>query len=403
VKYNDEVWKRFKSAHDAVRPRVDAQVATESATQQASLAQKHALCEQAERLTGSTDWVATAKQMTELQAQWKQVGPATRRQEREVWNRFRAACGEFFKRRRDDLAERKQVWSKNAAIKELLCQQVEALSDESDLAAAKDTVRRLQVEWKAVGPVRRARSETLWTRFRAACDQVFNRSQQASVAEVQAKVTARAAVCERLEALVPPSGADADADPDAQASPDELARRVAASRTEWRQLAPVPGPQERELNARFHAALAGVVERSPAAFAGTDLDPARNQRALERMCERVEALLEDAAEASAAAGRSPAEVLAAQWREALAANTMGAQVDPAVQRDADRREVKRLQAERSGLGVVLGEIGQQLSDRFRIACDRFFQQHPPSADRASRPRQGTARPPRPKRTKSGGR
>ena len=405
----DEVWKRFKSAHDAVRPRVDAQVATEDAAQQASLTQKHALCEEAERLAGSTNWVATAKRMTELQAEWKQVGPATRRQEREVWNRFRAACGEFFKRRRDDLAERKQVWSKNGASKESLCQQAEALSDESDLAAAKDTVRRLQVEWKAVGPVRRARSETLWTRFRAACDQVFNRSQQASVAEMQEKVTARAAVCERLEALVPPSDADpkAEADAEAQASPEELARQVAAIRTEWRQLAPVPGPQERELNARFHAALAGVIERAPTAFVGTDLDPARNQRALERMCERVEALLENAAEASATDGRSPAEMLAAQWREALAANTMGARVDPAVQRHADRSEVKRLQAERSGLGVVLGEIGQQLSDRFRIACDRFFQQHPPSADRASRPREGTARPsrpprpPRPKRTKAG--
>jgi hypothetical protein len=402
----DEVWKRFKSAHDAVRPRVDAQVATENAAQQASLAQKQALCEEAERLAGSTDWVATAKRMTELQAEWKQVGPATRRQEREVWNRFRAACGEFFTRRRDDLAERKQVWSKNGAIKESLCQQAEALSEESDLAAAKDTVRRLQVEWKAVGPVRRARSETLWTRFRAACDQVFNRSQQASVAEVQEKVTARAAVCERLEALVPPSDADPDPDAGAQGSPEELAPQVAAIRAEWRQLASVPGPQERELNARFHAALAGVVERAPAAFAGTDLDPARNQRALERMCERVEVLLDDGADAAAADGRSPAEVLAAQWREALAANTMGARVDPAVQRNADRSEVKRLQAERSGLGVVLGEIGQQLSDRFRIACDRFFQQHPPSADRASRPREGAARPPRPPRptrTKSGGR
>jgi hypothetical protein len=402
----DEIWKRFKSAHDAVRPRVDAQVATQNAAQQASLAQKHALCEEAERLAGSTDWVATAKRMTELQTEWKQVGPATRKQEREVWNRFRAACGEFFKRRRDDLAERKQVWSKNAAIKESLCQQAEVLSDESDLVAAKDTVRRLQVAWKAVGPVRRARSETLWTRFRAACDQVFNRSQQASVAEVQEKITARAAVCERLEALVPPSDADPEAEAEAEASPEDLASQVAAIRTEWRQLAPVPHPQERELNARFQAALAGVVERTPTAFAGTDLDPARNQRALERMCKRVEALLGDAAEASAADGRSPAEVLAAQWREALAANTMGARADPAVQRHADRDEVKRLQAERSGLGVVVGEIGQQLSDRFRIACDRFFQQHPPSADRASRPREGTARPsrpPHPKRTKPGGR
>lgn len=393
----DEIWKRFKVAHDAIRPRAEAHLARQDAVRQENLAKKIALCEQAERLVASTDWIATAQRMTELQADWKHVGPATRKQEREVWNRFRAACGEFFKRRRDDLAERKQVWSKNAALKEALSQRAEALSDESDLVVAKETVRRLQAEWKTVGPVRRARSEALWKRFRAACDQVYSRSQQAIAAEFEDKLTARAAVCERLEALTP------DRDADAGDPPDGLTSLVATIRTEWRQLPPVPRPQERELPARFQAALASVVERYPAAFAGSDLDPERNRSALERLCERVEARLDDATESSAGDDRSPAEVLAAQWREALASNTMGARVDPAVQERADIEEVKRLQTERRSLGSVPGETGQQLSDRFRTACDRFFQQHPPSADRAPRPRHGGPRTARGRRPESGAR
>jgi hypothetical protein len=393
----DEIWKRFKVAHDAIRPRAEAHLARQDAVRQENLAKKIALCEQAERLVASTDWIATAQRMTELQADWKHVGPATRKQEREVWNRFRAACGEFFKRRRDDLAERKQVWSKNAALKEALSQRAEALSDESDLVVAKETVRRLQAEWKTVGPVRRARSEALWKRFRAACDQVYSRSQQAIAAEFEDKLTARAAVCERLEALTP------DRDADAGDPPDGLTSLVATIRTEWRQLPPVPRPQEGELPARFQAALASVVERYPAAFAGSDLDPERNRSALERLCERVEARLDDATESSAGDDRSPAEVLAAQWREALASNTMGARVDPAVQERADIEEVKRLQTERRSLGSVPGETGQQLSDRFRTACDRFFQQHPPSADRAPRPRHGGPRTARGRRPESGAR
>ncbi len=393
----DEIWKRFKVAHDAVRPRAEARLAKQEAVQQESLKQKIALCEEAERLMESTDWIATAQRMTELQADWKKVGPATRKQEREIWSRFRAACGAFFKRRRDDLTERKQVWSKNAALKEALCQRAEALSDESDVVAAKNTVRLLQAEWKTVGPVRRVRSETLWTRFRAACDQVYNRSQEASVAEFKDKVTARAAVCERLEALAP------DPDTDAGGTPDDVADLVAAIRTDWRQLPPVPRIQERELTARFQAALASVVERAPTAFAGSDLDPARNRGALERLCQRVEALVDGATESSADDGRSPAEVLAAQWREALASNTMGARVDPAVRRRADMDEVKRLQTERSRLGTVPGEAGQQLSDRFRTACDRFFQLHPAPANRPSGPRDVGSRPPRSRRTESGSR
>lgn len=393
----DEIWKRFKVAHDAIRPRAEAHLARQDAVRQENLAKKIALCEEAERLIASTDWIATAQRMIQLQADWKQVGPATRKQEREVWNRFRAACGEFFKRRRDDLAERKQVWSKNAALKEALSQRAEALSDEGDLVVAKETVRQLQAEWKTVGPVRRARSEALWKRFRAACDQVYSRSQQATAAEFEDKLTARAAVCERLEALTP------DGDSDTGETPAGLKNLVATIRTDWRQLPPVPRPQERELTGRFQSALASVVERYPAAFAGSDLDPERNRGALERLCERVEALLGDATTSSASDDRSPAEVLAAQWREALASNTMGARVDPAVQERADIEEVKRLQIERRSLGSVVGETSQQFSDRFRTACDRFFHQHPPSAARASRPRQDGARPARARRPESGAR
>ena len=373
----EELWQRFKTAHDAIRPRAEATLARQDALRAEHLARKVALCEEAERLADSTDWVTTAQRITELQQQWKQVGLATRKQEREAWNRFRAACGRFFRRRRDDLAERKQIWAKNAQLKEALCEKAEALAGESDLRAARETVNQLQAEWKTVGPVRRTRSEALWQRFRLACDQVYTRAQEMGNTEFADRITARASVCERLEALVPETGVTGTE------PPDSLVGTVAAARTEWRQLPPVPRPQERSLTARFQAALTCVVERYPAAFSGSDLDPERSRVALERLCERVEALRDDAA-LSSASGRSPAKILAAQLREALASNTMGARVDPEAKRRADMDEVKRAQIERRAIGLVPGEIGRRLSDRFRAACDCFFQRHPPPpADRAS--------------------
>ncbi len=395
-----ELWQRFKTAHDAVRPRTEAYLAKQDALREENFARKVALCEEAERLAESTDWIKTAQRITELQAQWKQVGAANRKQEHAAWNRFRSACGRFFHRRRDDLAERKQIWAKNAKLKVALCEKAEALKGESDLGTAKERVKQLQVEWKTVGPVRRTRSDALWRRFRAACDGVYSRAQEVSDAEFADKITARASVCERLEALLPKTTVTSETPDHGDAGtelPNNIAETVSAARAEWRRLPPVPRQQERSLTARFQTALSAVVEQYPAAFTGSDLDPERNRVALERLCERVEGLLE-VASSSTASGDSPAEILAAQLRDALASNTMGARVDTEAKRREDTDEVKRAQIQRRALGVVPGETGRQLSDRFRAACDRFFQQHPPVAsDRPPAPRGERA----PRRRRSG--
>lgn len=395
----EEIWKRFKTAHDAIFPRIEAFLAKEAVVREEHFAQKVALCEESERLAESTDWLRTAQRMTELQEQWKLIGSATPKQDREAWNRFRAACGRFFHRRRDDLVERKQVWAKNAALKEALCEKAETVSGESDLGAVREILRQLQAEWKTVGPTRRNRSEALWQRFRTACDRVYTRAQEASEAEFADKITARASVCERLEALVSQGAQLPEAGDIGTAAPGNVAEIVAAARVEWRQLPPVPQRQERSLTARYQEALSGVVERYPVAFSGSDLDPARHRVALERLCERVEALLDDSM-ASSGAG-SPTEILAARLRDALASNTMGAREDPVAKQRSDSDDVKRAQSERRALGAVSGEVCRQLSDRFRRACDRYFQQHPPPPPtrraprtrvEANRPRQSRPRP-----------
>ena len=311
-----DVWERFKTAHDALHPRFETYRSAQDAVRGENLARKVALCEEAERLADSTDWIKVAQRMTELQEQWKEVGPAARKDEREVWNRFRAACGHFFRRRRQDLAERKEVWAKNAQLKEELCAKAEALADETDLEAAKAAVRQLQAEWKTVGPVRRSRSETLWQRFRAACDQVYARAREAVDAPYVEHIRARAALCERLEALataaggegadavaggeagadaappavaggeesadaVPPAvaggeaGADADAVPPAAAGgeesadavpPVDIAAAVEAVRADWRAMEPIPRSQERSLTAPHP-------RPGPAVTAGTPRGP----------------------------------------------------------------------------------------------------------------------------------
>ena len=367
---SEALWRRFKAAHDEIHPRCDAYFARQAEERNNNLKRKVALCEEADALASSADWLRTAERLTRLQAEWKTIGPAPRRHEQALWTRFRVACHQFFTRRKADLARRKEEWARNLEHKEQLCAGAEGLAESTDWEAAAAEVRRLQAEWQTVGPVRRSRADAVWQRFRTACSGFLERYDQKDQAALAANLAERGALCRQLEEMLA-SGADAAARP----APEGLADKVQGIRRDWRQAAELPRTQADVFTARFTSLMARLLEVYPESFRGTDLDPGTNLRKLEELCARVEGHLASAwggDEASA----SPAEVLASRWREALAANTMGVRVDEEAKWREAAEVIKRAQAERNRLGLLPGERGRKLSARFKRACDRFFAQRP---------------------------
>src|SRR4030095_2936998 len=130
-------------------------------------------------------------------------------------------CDKFFTRRNSDLAERKETWAANLAKKDALCARAEELaaSREWDRAAAE--IRRLQSDWKTVGPVRRNKSEAIWQRFRTACDTFFERLKRRDAIDLEAKQADREALLSELESLAQPSAGDTP-----EPTPSDLLRRV---------------------------------------------------------------------------------------------------------------------------------------------------------------------------------
>ena len=352
---------RFEKAHERVYPRCQVHMESQAASRTQNLERRTALIEEAERLASSTDWLKTAQRIAELKEQWKTIGPVPHQQQKETWNRFRSACNAFFQRRKEDLAERKQEWARNLERKEALIAGLEALAGSEDGAGVAEQVRQAQAEWKTIGPVQRKRSDALWERFRAACDAAYGRIHAAEHEAMAAKVAVREAICDELEALLP--AADGAGDPPAQ-----LAATVRDLRQRWRRAPEVPQAVRRRLSARFGHAINGVVARWPGVFRGSDLDPHRQLRRLEELCTRAETLLGSAA----ASAQSPAEILAARWRDALASNLMGMRVDETVRRRSTLEEVRQLQAERRKIGQLPGADAQRLAQRFQQACDRLF-------------------------------
>ena len=315
----EALWRRFKAAHDEVWTRCEAHFAAEAERRQENLAKKIALCERAEALAGSTNWMQTAEEIKRLQADWKTIGPVSRGQEKPVWERFRVACDRFFTRRHEDLAQRKAVWAENLAKKDALCARAEALAESTDWDAAAAELRRLQGEWKAIGPVKKSRSEAIWQRFRGACDRFFMRFAQRHEIAREERVAAREAICAELAAFAAPEHDAASASqgpaapepdtasatataPDAggdgavaagQEPPPDLLATVRSLRARWQQelaLRGVDPDRAAALDRRFAAAFGRVIARWPQVFAGTDLDPDANRRRMEALVLRVEAV-----------------------------------------------------------------------------------------------------------------
>lgn len=366
-----ELWQRYKTVEAEIRVRCESYFQQVAVERTENLRQKEALCEQVEALADSTDWIRTAETIKGLQAQWKAIGPVTPGHEKAIWERFRAACDRFFTRRKSDLSERKAVWTVNLQNKEAICARIEALAESTDWEQSLNEVKRLQAEWRAVGPVKRNRADALLLRFRTACEHYFDKYTHRNDHEAAAQAAAREQLCADLEGLLA-EGAEPQ-------EPEALAKQALALKHQWDQ-APQPRVPNEAVQERFAKALLAVVTAHAPAFTGTELDPEATRKRMEQLCQQVEGLAGD--DKRGAEHLSPAERLAAQLREALAANTIGGRPDDESKWRMAAEEARKAQAAWRRLGPVPDAVGRDLEERFHRACSRIYKQRdarrPPS-------------------------
>jgi len=366
--------QRYQTARAPIKEKLDAHFAEKAARENENLRLKQELAAKAEALADSTEWMKASEELKGLQARWKEIGPAPRKAGDAVWKRFRGACDTFFSRRQEDLKKRKHEWAANMAKKQALCERAEALAGSTEWEATAAEVRKLQAEWKTVGPVRRDRSEAIWQRFRTACDAFFDRYKHRDEADRQARLAQREAVVKELETLVAGAGTDP--------VPAGVAEEIQKLTTRARQITGLAPADEEALAARVAAARERAVAAWPDAFRGTDLDPEAGRARREKLLARVESL---SAQAEPPASALSGQDLARRLKEALATNTMGGRGEAEAKRRAEVDEVKAAQAAWRRLPPLPGDAGAALEHRFRAACDRFFRDRP-SAPAASRSR-----------------
>ena len=176
--FRETIWERFKAATAVINKKYQAHFEGIKEQQAENLAKKTVLCEKVEAIAereviDSNEWNTFSKEIEDIQKEWRTIGFASKKENQKIYDRFRAACDKFYERKRVFYSEYKDSINANLEKKIALCEAAEALMTSTEWKKATDQFIALQKQWKEIGAVPRKKSEQLWKRFRAACDQFF--------------------------------------------------------------------------------------------------------------------------------------------------------------------------------------------------------------------------------------
>lgn len=231
----EEIWNRFKAASTIINKRHQEYFEKRKEEENNNLDQKTAICEiiesyDTDSLKTMADWTSTSDKIIALQAKWKTIGFAPQKMNQKIYDRFRAACDNFFSKKSAFFKSVRENMSENLKKKQALVEKAEALKDSQDWKDTADELIALQKEWTTIGAVPRKHSEALWKRFRAACDTFFdarkaNSSSQYS--EQADNLKKKRAIVARLEAIDPETT-------------DDLRQILKDAQAEWNEIGHVP-------------------------------------------------------------------------------------------------------------------------------------------------------------------
>lgn len=174
----EEIWTRFKTASTVVNKRHQQHFEDIRSQEETNLVKKTELCEKVEAIAkrehkGSADWEKSTKEIIDIQKEWKIIGFAPQKMNVKIFERFRAACDDFFGKKGEFFNNLKNQFAENAEKKKALVEKAQSLTDSTDWKATTDKFIALQKEWKTIGMVPRKQGDQLWNDFLAACNHFF--------------------------------------------------------------------------------------------------------------------------------------------------------------------------------------------------------------------------------------
>ena len=246
----EEVWARFKAASTVINKRHQQHFEDLRAKEEENLARKTALCEKVEELgkvenKGAADWEKRSKEIIDIQNEWKTIGFAPQKMNVKIFERFRAACDDFFGRKAEYFKALKVTFSENIEKKKALVEKAQALADSTDWKATSDKLIALQKEWKTGGMVPKKIGDQLWQEFLGACNKFFEARNAAGAGqrnEEHANLEKKKGIIEQLKAL-------------AENAAEATKEKVQALTEEYNKVGHVPYKEKDKLYEAYHEVL----------------------------------------------------------------------------------------------------------------------------------------------------
>ena len=246
----EEIWNRFKAASTVINKRHQQHFEGIRAKEDENLERKTALCEKVEAIAaeenkGSGDWEKHTKQIIDIQTEWKTIGFAPQKMNVKIFERFRAACDDFFGRKAEYFKGLKGTFKENAEKKRALIEKAKELQDSTDWKKTGDKMIALQKEWKTIGMVPKKLGDQLWEEFLGACNKFFEARNAAGAGqrnEEHANLSKKREVIEKLKAVAEEAGSD-------------IQEQVQKLVEEYQSIGHVPFKEKDKLYEEYHAVL----------------------------------------------------------------------------------------------------------------------------------------------------
>ena len=249
----EQIWTRFKAASTVINKRHQQHFEDLRSKEEENLTLKTALCEKVEEISKqenktASDWEKRSKEIIDIQNQWKTIGFAPQKMNVKIFERFRAACDDFFGRKSEFFKEMKQAYAANIEKKKALVEKAQALADSTDWKVTSDKLINLQKEWKTIGVVPKKIGDQLWHDFLNACNKFFEARNAANAGarnEERENLEKKRNIIEQIKAVV----ADAA---------NATREKVQALTDEYNKVGHVPYKEKDALYAAYHEALDAI-------------------------------------------------------------------------------------------------------------------------------------------------